>query len=116
MALPKEFKVITWAFNEDKMEWYDVIPYFVRMYKSIKKSVDRPKTFEEFKSFVKKEGYYLFWAKCEWEVIVHGWPVYKADHKMDVWEQIENNLDNVVEILMNAVPKPRQRKTKTQND
>ena len=76
MAKSKEFKVITWSFNNDHLEWYDVIPYFVREYQS-EKPTDRPETFDDFKEFIKRRGMYMFWARCEWETIITGWPAQK---------------------------------------
>lgn len=105
------FNVINWDFNRDKIEHYDVLPHFRRCFErrkkdSKKKGVDQndryfkvPKTFEDFKEFVKDESLFHFWARCEYETIVHGWPVKRSDYKLDVHEQVMMNLDIVARIL-----------------
>ena len=103
----KKFHVLTWDFNRDKIEHYDVLPYFRdRLEERIernKESEDEyfkvPKSFDEFKKFVEDESLYQFWSRCEYEMIVHGWPVRNNDYKIDVHEQIMMNLDVISGIL-----------------
>lgn len=103
----KKFHVLTWDFNRDKIEHYDVLPYLrdrleERIEKN-KKDEDEyfkvPKSFDDFKKFVKDESLYQFWSRCEYEMIVHGWPVRINDYKIDVHEQIMMNIDIIAGIL-----------------
>ena len=113
-----KFNVLTWDFNHDKVEHYDVLPYFRNAFKErvekskgkrIKKAMEKdpsmkkyygvPSTFEEMREFVKDESLYMFWGRCEWEFIMHGWPVQKNDYKIDVHEQIMMNIDTITAIL-----------------
>lgn len=103
----RKFYVLTWDFNRDKIEHYDVLPYLrnrleERIEKN-KKDEDEyfkvPKSFDEFKKFVEYESLYQFWSRCEYEMIIHGWPVRKNDYKIDVHEQIMMNLDAISGIL-----------------
>lgn len=71
----KEFNVIVYNVNSKEFVPYNIIPYLVSQYKKIKK--DKPKTFDEFKEFVKKESMYQWWSRCEYEIILSPWP-YKA--------------------------------------
>lgn len=110
----RQFNVITWNFNkrERGLEYYDIIPSFVRYYESKKKS-ERPKTREEFEKFVYNQGIYHFWAKCEWEVIISSWPQSDGwEIKIDVWEQIKANFDLVVDIVMEAIEESKKKKRK----
>lgn len=66
-----KFNVINWDFNSNSLEFYDIIPYLIRVYKE---SENKPKTFEEFKEFIKKESMYQWWSRCEYEIIVSQWP------------------------------------------
>lgn len=103
----KSFYVLTWDFNKDMIERYDVLPYLRnRLEDRIEKakedddySLKPPTTFEEFKQFVGNESMYQFWSRCEYEMIIHGWPVHKKDYKIDVHEQIMMNLDIIAELL-----------------
>ena len=132
----KSFKVIIFDFNSKKTEFYDVIPFFTHEFELLKsyksgnfnKYIHRPRNRAEVKEFVERLGHYMFWARCEWEIIVSGWPVYydkskftqwikTADlnkqeftwydipdfrvneQKIDVWDQINANIDLIVDIL-----------------
>lgn len=94
------FNVIYWSFNKETPSLYDVLPYFRDEYKRTKKT-ERPVTTEQWKDFITRKGRYRYWARCEYEVIVKQWPPTDKSYKLDVWEQIEQNFDLIVEILMN---------------
>ena len=116
------FNVLTWDFNHDNLEHYDVLPYFRNAYaerkkrakgKRVQKIVEKnpdmkkyygvPASFEEMKEYVRDESLYMFWSRCEWEMICHGWPARKNDYKIDVHEQIMMNLDTVTDILWKEI-------------
>lgn len=114
----KKFNVLIWDFNSDSLKYYDVLPYFrnchnecVRRFKKYSKNKDFvnneynkvPKTLEEFKEFIERKSQYMFWSRCEWEMICHGWPVRKNDYKLDVHEQVKMNIDIITEILYNEL-------------
>ena len=118
----KVFNVLNWDFNRDKLEHYDVLPYFRERIKERRKASKGkriqklmaevphmkdyyavPESYEETKKFVEAESLYMFWARCEWEMIVHGWPVRKNDYKIDVHEQVMMNLDTIAEILWKEI-------------
>lgn len=105
--MTSKFNVLFWSFNKDTLEPYDVLPYFRRRYKERKGKKNEylpvPKTFDEFKEFVKQESQYNFWGRCEYEMICHGWPAQKNEHKLDIHEQIMMNLDIVADLLYNEL-------------
>ena len=114
----QKFNVLTWDFNRDMLEHYDILPYFRNCYaerkkkakgKRIQKIMEEnpgmkkyygvPVTRDELKEFVMSESRYNYWARCEYEMIIHGWPVRKNDYKIDVHEQVMMNLDVIVDML-----------------
>ena len=106
-----------------KLEWYAFIEDFnsgklgrinvirqdliERIRKGIKSKEwaigDKPiETLKELKEVVKRELMYHFWSKAEYEVIVTGLhyrPEKDKEHKIDVWYQLEPNLDRIVEYI-----------------
>jgi len=128
----EKFNVLNWDFNKDKLEYYNIIPYFIRRYdekvkkfkkikkrKSYKDNPEKyekdnyykvPKTIEELKQFIKDESQYQFWSRCEYEMIVHGWPVRKNEHKLDIHEQIMMNIDIVTKIVWEEINKEIKKK------
>lgn len=96
----KSFNVIWQDFNKRTFEPYDIMPYFVQEYQN---SEEKPQTFEEFKNFVMEKSHYMFWARCEYEVILCGWPDVNTQKKWDIHQQIMMNLDLVTNILIENV-------------
>lgn len=94
-----EFNVLQWDFNESTPTPYNVLPYFRERYKSAKKA-DRPVTKKQWKEFITRWGKYMYWSRCEYEIIIKQWPPTDKSCKIDVWQQIEYNLDLIAEILM----------------
>lgn len=103
----RQFNVLIWNINKNTVEPYDVLPYFRDEYKRNKKN--RPITKDEWEMFVRRWGKYMYWARCEYEIIVKSWPTQEGGVKIDIWEQIENNLDLIVELLMDEYGKKNVR-------
>ena len=105
MKIKNPFYVILYEVNSRKFEKYDVMPYLVRCYQESKKKkyIACPTTFEEFKKFVEDNSKYMYWARCEYEVILSDWPCKTLEEKIDVHWQIMNNHDLVTRLLMENV-------------
>ena len=50
---------------------YNIFPYLTQEYKASRK---KPKNYTEFKDFIKREAMRQWWSRCEYEVILCGWP------------------------------------------
>lgn len=94
----KSFNVLTWDFNGKDLTITDVLPYFRDEYKRAKKN-ERPQTINEWKEFIKRRGMCRYWSRCEYEIIVSPWPAQNKSVKIDVWDQINSNIDIIAEIL-----------------
>ena len=94
----KPYKVISWDFNHDDIEYYDIMPFLIDSYKKIKKN--KPKAFDEIKEFIINESRYRFWSRCEYEVIITGWPKQKREVKIDIFDQIMKNIDVITTHFM----------------
>lgn len=124
---PQQFNVLTWDFNSDRLKYYDVLPYFRDLFKQkqktfklkrVAKIIERnpnakkyywvPTNREELKEFIEKEAMYRYWSRCEWEMIIHGWPKREQSYKLDVYEQIMMNIDIVTDILYTELLKPEE--------
>jgi hypothetical protein len=86
------FKVINGNFNTSQFEGYDVMYYLINCYKDIRRKKRCPKTYDEFKKWVDNNLRYMYWARCQYEIIL-------IDSKK-IQEQIE--LNNEYEDLINA--------------
>ena len=95
-----KFNVIIYDINSEEFKPYDIMSYLVREYKESK---DKPQTFSEFKEFVDRKSKYMFWARCEYEIVLEDWPTSKVQKKIDIYWQIKMNLDAITRLLMNEV-------------
>lgn len=93
------FKVIVDNVNTRQFEFYDVMPYFIRCYDDTQKD-NRPKTYEEFKSFIERWSRYMYWSRCQYELVLKPWVGHDNEKKVDVHWQLMHNLDLVTSILM----------------
>lgn len=111
-----EYKVITWNFSTDRVEHYDIMPYLYRKLEEKRKKKQitlKDLTLERLKEFIDNESKYQFWARCEYEVILSSWPPRENghEHKMDVYEQIHMNLDNIAKLMYDDLQKGKSAKT-----
>ena len=125
--MEREFNVIVYDINKKEFVPYNIIPYLVSQYKI--KIDNKPKTFDEFKEFVKNKSMYQWWSRCEYEVILSPWPYtsspserynkegeddveawkehwkkhLKECKKIDVHYQVMMNLDVITTLLMDSI-------------
>ena len=98
------FYVIIEDVNAKEFKKYDVMPYFVDCYDKVRRN-GRPKTFDEFKEFVKSKSMYMYWSRCEYEVVISSLIGFAEEKKIDVHYQVMNNIDLVTRLLMESVGK-----------
>lgn len=92
------FKVLRWDFNKKQVEYWDIIPYFIKEYKSLsKKERDKIKSMDEF--ILTKA--HKFWSKCECEINVSGQPLFPNEEvKIDIYDQIKENIEAITFIFV----------------
>ena len=99
-------------FNRRQFEGYDVMPYFIREWKDIKKNAKpysedeyrgRPQTKEELKQWFLRKSQYMFWSRCEYEIIVSGWPNTDTKSNIDIHDQIKMNIDVILEVFIKNI-------------
>ena len=102
-----KFNVIIFDINSEKFVLHDVMPYFRKEYKALVNGEwhdeKLPETIDDFKHFIKRVGMYRYWSRTEYEIILLDWPSQKIKKKIDVWYQIENNIDLIARMLMEDV-------------
>ena len=109
------FYTLTWDTNRGEVENYDIMPYLVSTWKEDKarkrkiwfKSSDddtkEPTTVEEWKKAILAASRYQFWARCEYEIIISEWPTEKHRVKLDVFDQINANIDVITKLFMEYI-------------
>jgi hypothetical protein len=46
---------------------------------------------------------YYFWSKCEYEVIVTGWPDTKTERKIDIYDQLDANWETFKKMVFEVI-------------
>lgn len=95
-----KFNVIYFNFNAKKFQEYDIFPYLTDRYKSEK---EKPTSFEEFKQFIINKSRYMWWARCEYEVILSDWPCLKTKEKWDIHKQVMMNIDVITKLFIEHI-------------
>jgi hypothetical protein len=96
---PIPFYVIDDDVNRRVFSKYNVMPYFIRCYDKVRRKKGCPKTYEEIRKFLEGNSMYMFWARCQYEVILKSVKT-EREFKIDVHNQIMNNFDLLVHLFM----------------
>ena len=99
----KPFYTIIYNINKKEFEHYDIMPYLIEEYKKKKKKKKHPKTFDEFKKFIEGASMYMYWSRCEYELILTSWPCEDKKEKINIHNQIMMNIDVITNLLMDNV-------------
>ena len=93
------FNVIVYNFNTKKFVPYNIFTYLEREFK---KSSLKDMSKESLMSWILDKSRYMFWSRCEYEVILSPWPpIGGIAKKIDVFEQIEMNIEVITDMFYN---------------
>lgn len=115
-----------YAFNQSKIRPFNVFLHssyykdlydLLRKYKRIERQTGKV-DMEQFSDAVKHITMYYYWSKCEWEVIISGWPpssLRTEEIKVDVYDQLALNWDAFINYIWEhrkefKNPNPRPKK------
>lgn len=98
----KKFNVLT--FSNGKIREYDILPYFRDSWKEKYNKEEKEKIKAAkyqinrkmlFKEWVRGRSRYMFWARCEWEMLIGSWPYgsKNINDQMKVFMSEERDLD-----------------------
>ena len=99
----KKFNVLT--FSNGKICKYDILPYFRDSWKEkynkeekekIKAAKYKSKRMQLFTEWVRGRSLYMFWSRCEWEMLIGSWPYgsKRINDQMKEFMSESRNLDN----------------------
>lgn len=93
-----EWYVLKYDFNSNEIVNYNVmIGLAEKLHKKVKKKEVYDK--KTLKEFLQREFMSQYWARCEYEILVSGLFNKSEKEKIDIWRQLEMNLDNIVEYV-----------------
>lgn len=110
-----EWNVIYFDFNGKKIDKYNIFTHggFLSDCKKYARKYKDDKLL--FTEAVKRSVMYFFWARCEWEVLVCGFPPGFSDiqKKIDVYDQVMMNWDKFADYVWDHAVELRRREKKT---
>lgn len=97
-------------YKNGKVEHYDVLPYFRDSWKEkynkeekekIKTAKSKARRMQLFTEWVRGRSRYMFWARCEWEMLLANWPFgsYRLRNEMKEFLKGPVNLDDYTQCL-----------------
>lgn len=101
---PTPFNVIVQDINRQEFGAYDIMPYLMNCWESEKKSKPRarelPTDLKGLHQWIDRRLMYQYWSRCEYEVIVQGWPNQSNEQKIDVYWQAKMNLPLITQVFI----------------
>jgi hypothetical protein len=93
-----EWYVLKYDANSDSIVTYNVMTGIAELlYKKVKKKEVYNRA--SLKEFLKKEFMYNYWSRTEYEILVSGLSSDANIEKIDIYEQLEMNLDNITDYV-----------------
>lgn len=98
-----EWNVLLHDFNKDEIRNYNI--FWEKSPEEIANRIKKNKitTYKEFKESMKRDFMARYWSRAEYEIIVSGFCKNAKEYKIDVWRQIEMNLDRVLEHIIDEM-------------
>lgn len=110
-----EWNVYYFNFNRKKIEKFNVFSHcgFLDDCKKIARKHKDDKLL--FTEALKRSLMYYFWARCEWEVVICGYPdgYFDIMRKVDVYEQVMGNWEHFSNYVWDHSAELRRREKKT---
>lgn len=93
-----EWYVLKWDFNSKKVINYNILQWLkedIANEVRLKHIYDKITLYE----YLKKQFMYHYWSRTEHEMIISDLHKHEVGEKIDIWRQIEPNLNRIVEYI-----------------
>ena len=77
-----EWNVYTYDFNSKEIEVFNIFNHG-RFLEDIKKNLKKCETKEEFAELLRRDLFYYFGSKCEWEIVITSWVPHITTSELD---------------------------------
>lgn len=99
-----KWNVLMHDFNSDKIVYHNVLDddYLID---SLKKAIKKEEvvSYDDVKSFLSSKFKARYWSRTEYEILVSGLFDRDKKYKIDIWYQLEMNIDNITEYVINKL-------------
>jgi len=94
-----EWNVYYEDINNKKIDIFNVFHHWSFLEDCKKNAKQNGENYNAFIHQLKRDAMYYFWSKCEWEIVVTGFPIDKTKKKLDVYDQVIANFDIFAEYI-----------------
>ena len=77
-----EWNVFSHDFNKKEIETYNIFNHG-RFLEDVKKNLKKCETKEEFAELLRRDLFYYFGSKCEWEIVITSWVPHITVEELD---------------------------------
>lgn len=98
--------------NRQKITTLNIFNHW-KFAEDVQKSLKKFKNKDEFAEQLRRDLFYYFGSKCEYEVVIKPWAGGRGheDIKVDIYTQVRNNWDVFVDYCWNSkIHRPRKKK------
>lgn len=93
-----KYNVMIYGLNDGKFKSFNIFDH-VSFREEVMKELAECETKKDFATKFRSTCMYYYWCKSEWEIITKPWLGRGEEEKIDVWYQIEQNFDMLVNYL-----------------
>lgn len=107
-----EWNVFYHSINSQKITTFNIFQHS-GFYNDVQKSLKKIKDKDEFAEELRRDLFYYFGSKCEYEVVIKPWAGGRGheDIKVDIYTQVRNNWEVFVDYVWNSkIHRPRKKK------
>lgn len=92
----RQFNVLHLKFNNKKIEYCDVLPYFRDCWKEGRFKKEDVTDKKSLKEWIKRSSQYQFWTRCQYEFLIAPWPLgsYKINQDLNKFITPEFNIND----------------------
>lgn len=84
--------------NTNKLKYANVL--YDRLIDNVKKLIRKNADYDEIKKEIDISLMSRYWSRCEYEVVVSNWAGKDFEQKIDVYYQLQPNLDRITEYVI----------------
>lgn len=104
-----KFYVLLYDTNSNDIIHYNIFRHsYIKRY--VEKAIKEYKDFDSFKAGLKIEFKHSFWSRAEYELWMCGLRHDAKEYKIDIWYQIEPNIDLIARYIITEYNKAKRKK------
>lgn len=118
MKLNLKWNVFYHDINRQKITTFNIFDHW-KFAEDVQKSLKKFKDRDEFAEQLRRDLFYYFWAKSEYEILISAWCGCRdsKELKVDIYTQVMNNFNIFCDYVWNSkIHRPRKKKVENEQN